>query len=75
MATMGANKSARKKSVTKKGAASSHATTAAKGKRKFGPAVGEHVEDALHELKEGTLKSGRSGKKVTAHRIETDKAT
>jgi hypothetical protein len=65
MATMGANKSAPKKSPTKEGAASSHATTAEKRKPKFGPAVGEHVEDALHELKEGALKSGRSGKKVT----------
>jgi hypothetical protein len=56
------------------GAASAHATTAAKRKRKFGPAVGEHVEDALHELREGTLRSGRSGKKVTNRKqaIATD---
>jgi len=32
---------------------------------KFGPKAQEKVEKAMHELHEGTLKSGRSGKKVT----------
>ena len=33
---------------------------------KYGPKAGEKVEKALHEMKRGTLKSGRSGKKVTS---------
>jgi hypothetical protein len=32
--------------------------------RKYGPKAGEDVERAMREMKEGTLKSGRSGKKV-----------
>lgn len=33
---------------------------------KFGPKAGEKVEKAMHEMKEGRLKSGRSGKRVTS---------
>jgi hypothetical protein len=33
---------------------------------KYGKKAGEKVEKAMHERKEGTLKSGRSGKKVTS---------
>ena len=33
---------------------------------KFGPKAQEKVEKAMHEMKQGTLKSGRSGKKVTS---------
>jgi len=33
---------------------------------KFGPKAQEKVEKAMHEMHEGTLKSGRSGKKVTS---------
>jgi hypothetical protein len=36
-----------------------------KGKRKYGPAAARAVARELHELKRGTLRSGRSGKKVT----------
>ena len=32
---------------------------------KYPKKAGEKVERAMHEMKEGTLKSGRSGKKVT----------
>ena len=32
---------------------------------KYGKKASEKVEKAMHERKEGTLKSGRSGKKVT----------
>jgi hypothetical protein len=32
---------------------------------KYSPKAGEKVERAMHEMKEGELKSGRSGKKVT----------
>lgn len=31
----------------------------------YGPKAGEKVERAMHELKAGTLRSGRTGKRVT----------
>jgi hypothetical protein len=34
--------------------------------RKYGPAASESVHQAMHEEKEGTLRSGRSGKRVTS---------
>jgi hypothetical protein len=33
--------------------------------RKYGPKAQEEVHEAMHEMKEGKLKSGSSGKKVT----------
>jgi len=33
--------------------------------RKYGPAAGKEVKEAMHEMKEGKLKSGRSKKRVT----------
>ena len=33
---------------------------------KYSKKAQDKVEDAMHERKEGTLKSGRSGKKVTS---------
>ncbi len=47
-----------KKSATKK-------TAAKKSTRKFGPAASKQVETEMHEMHEGKLKSGRSGKTVT----------
>lgn len=35
---------------------------------KFGPKAAEKVEKAMHEMKEGKLTSGRSGKKVTSRK-------
>jgi hypothetical protein len=35
---------------------------------KYGQKAQEKVERAMHEKKEGTLKSGRSGKKVTSRK-------
>jgi hypothetical protein len=32
---------------------------------RYGPKAKEEVKEAMHEMKEGTLKSGKSGKKVT----------
>jgi len=55
-----ANKKATKKaskSTAKKGPAK-------KSTRKFSPAAGKQIETELHEMHEGKLKSGRSGKKV-----------
>ena len=34
--------------------------------RKYGPKAGEKVEKAMHEMKAGKLKSGKSGKTVTS---------
>jgi len=38
------------------------------GARKYGKKASEKVERAMHEKKRGTLKSGRSGKKVTSRK-------
>lgn len=35
---------------------------------KYSKGAGEKVEKAMHEKKEGTLKSGRSGKKVKSRK-------
>ena len=35
---------------------------------RYGKKASEKVEKAMHERKEGTLKSGRSGKKVTSRK-------
>jgi hypothetical protein len=35
---------------------------------KYGKKAGEKVEKAVHEMKEGKLKSGNSGKKVTSRK-------
>ena len=35
---------------------------------KYGEKASEKVEKAMHERKEGTLKSGRSGKKVKSRK-------
>jgi hypothetical protein len=40
-------------------------TTARKTARKYSPSSGKQVEAELHEMHQGTLKSGRSGKTVT----------
>ena len=37
-------------------------------KKKYGPKAQEKVARAMHEKKQGTLKSGRSGKKVTSRK-------
>ena len=36
--------------------------------RKYVKKAGEKVERAMHEKKKGTLRSGRSGKKVTSRK-------
>lgn len=35
---------------------------------KYSEKAGEKVEKAMHEMKEGKLRSGRSGKKVTSRK-------
>jgi hypothetical protein len=60
-------KSAAKKSSTKKAAKKSPAkkSTAKKSTRKYSPSAGKQVKTEMHEMHQGKLKSGRSGKKVT----------
>ncbi|HTA17647.1 MAG TPA: DUF6496 domain-containing protein [Polyangia bacterium] len=41
------------------------ATKKAKSSRRYGKAASDKVERAMHEMKRGKLRSGRSGKKVT----------
>jgi len=36
--------------------------------RRYGPKAGKKVKRAMHERKHGTLRSGRSGKKVTSRK-------
>jgi hypothetical protein len=36
--------------------------------RRYGPRAQQKVERAMHERKHGTLRSGRSGKKVTGRK-------
>ena len=36
--------------------------------RRYGRKASEKVEEAMHELKRGRLRSGRSGKKVTSRK-------
>ena len=38
------------------------------GGRKYGKKASQKVERAMHERKRGTLRSGRSGKKVTSRK-------
>ena len=60
-----AKKSPAKKSAAKKSAATKSPAKKSSSGRKYGPAAGKQVETEMHEMKKGTLKSGRSGKKVT----------
>jgi hypothetical protein len=39
-----------------------------KSARKYSPAAGKQVETEMREMKQGKLKSGRSGKKVTSRK-------
>jgi hypothetical protein len=63
-----AKKSAIKKSPAKKTAVKKSPAKKARKKsstRKYGPAASKSVEREMRAMKEGKLKSGRSGKKVT----------
>jgi len=43
-------------------------TTRRSGSRRYGPKAQQKVEKAMHERKHGTLRSGRSGRKVTSRK-------
>jgi len=55
---MATKKKATKKTATKK-------LSAKKSTRKYSPSASKQVETEMHEMHQGKLKSGRSGKKVT----------
>ena len=65
MATKKATKKAAKKATTKK---ATKKATKKSSTRKYSPSVGKDVEREIREMKEGKLKSGRSGKKVTSRK-------
>jgi hypothetical protein len=58
-----AAKKATKKAASKKTAAKKSSST-----RKYSPSVGKDVEREMKAMKQGKLKSGRSGKKVTSRK-------
>jgi hypothetical protein len=57
-----------KKTTTRKKTATRKKTTRKKGTRKYSRATSEQVHEELHEQKQGKLRSGRSGKKVTSRK-------
>lgn len=70
-------KSAAKKASSKKSAGKKTARTTSgvkktpsrkKSTRKYGRKASQDVETAMREMKQGTLRSGRSGKKVTSRK-------
>jgi hypothetical protein len=63
-----AKKNGAKKSGAKKSSTRAESSTKAKKKsstRKYSPSASKDVETEMKEMKRGTLRSGRSGKKVT----------
>jgi Family of unknown function (DUF6496) len=63
MATKKAAKKSTKKSTAKKSSAKK-----ASSSRKYGRSVGKDVEREMKAMKQGKLKSGRSGKTVTSRK-------
>jgi hypothetical protein len=61
-------KSAAKKSAAKKSAAKKAGAARKKSTRKYSRATSDNVHTELDEMKKGTLRSGRSGKKVTSRK-------
>jgi len=51
--------------ATKKKSNSAKKGPAKKSSRRYSPSVGKKVKTEMHEMKEGKLRSGRSGRKVT----------
>jgi hypothetical protein len=61
------SRSKTKKRATRRGSAASGAQSSRSGRR-YGPKASEKVERAMHEMKEGELTSGRSGRKVRSRK-------
>jgi hypothetical protein len=60
-----AKKVAAKKTAANKSSAKKTAAKKSAGTRKYSPSASKNVEAEMREMKQGKLKSGRSGKKVT----------
>ena len=60
-----AKKTTAKKTAVKKSPAKKTAVKKSAGTRKYSPSASKNVETEMREMKQGKLKSGRSGKKVT----------
>ena len=60
-------KSAAKRTSAKKSSTKKSASKKSSG-RKYSKGTGKQVEREMHEMHEGELKSGRSGKKVTSRK-------
>jgi hypothetical protein len=60
-----AKKVAAKKTAANKSPAKKTAAKKSAGTRKYSPSASKNVETEMREMKQGKLKSGRSGKKVT----------
>lgn len=73
---MPATKKSRKKSASRKKSSGRKKSTTRKkstgrkkaSKRKYGAKAGKKVKRAMHEMKRGELRSGRSRKKVTSRK-------
>ena len=65
MATKKRTATATRKKATRKKATRKKATRKKKSTRKYGEAAAQRVGRALHKMKNGTLRSGRGGAKVT----------
>jgi hypothetical protein len=63
MTTRKAAKKSTKKTSSKKSSAKKSGSS-----RKYSPSVGKDVEREMKAMKQGKLKSGRSGKKVTSRK-------
>jgi len=58
-------KSPAKKSASKKSPSKKAAVKKSSAKKKYSAGAGKQVKTEMHEMHQGKLKSGRSGKKVT----------
>jgi hypothetical protein len=65
---MATKTAASKKATTKKAATKKTAAKKSSSTRKYSPSASKNVEAEMREMKKGTLKSGRSGKKVTSRK-------
>jgi hypothetical protein len=65
MATKPAPRTSAKKKTSSAKKSTAKKAGAKKASRKYSPRVSKKVETAMREMKEGTLRSGRSGRKVT----------
>jgi hypothetical protein len=62
---METNRKSARHTAARKAANKTSGKTKSSAQRKYNPKAGEYVEAEMKEMKEGKLKSGGSGKKVT----------